>query len=307
MAESLVSVIIVNYNGKKFLGDCISSVKQNARYSHEIIVVDNASTDGSAEYVENNFPGVSIVRAKKNLGFTAGNNLGAKSAKGKYLLLLNNDTRLITSLTPALREFDNDKKLGALGCRMYFDGGGFQASFGYEHTPLRIILTWTGLYRFTGSTLVREIDENESSYAKPRDVDWVTGAFLMTPKSLWDNLGGLDENYFMYVEDGDYCKRARQAGFRVAYTPNVEIIHYRGGGRPWGGERALFNQMDSYVTYTRKFHNGFVLFFFRTALGTIMSCRALAYFLLGLFNNKAGLSEKQRAFFGAALRLLKIR
>lgn len=307
MSEPLVSVIIVNYNGKRFLDECIGSVRKNAGCPHEIILVDNASTDESAEYVEKNFPGVRLVRSKKNLGFTAGNNLGARSAKGKYLLLLNNDTRLLTSLTPAVREFDNDTKLGALGCRMYFNGGGFQASTGYEHTPLRILLTWTGLYRLTSSTLFREIDEDETRYKRFRkDADWVTGAFLMTPKSLWDSLGGLDENFFMYVEDGDYCKRVRQAGFKVAYTPEVEIIHYRGGGRAaWGGEKALLNQMDSYAVYTRKFHGRLALIWLRCALGAVMACRALAYFSLSMTGGPE-MKEKRRAFFKAALRLFNL-
>ncbi len=299
----MLSLIIVNYNGLRFLQGCLASIERFVDTPHEVIIVDNASSDGSAEFIKKNFPGVRLVASPENLGFSGGNNLGAKKAAGDLLLLLNNDTRLLTPLSKAVQEFEKDERIGALSCRMYFNDMRFQPSWGYEHLPLRVILTWSGLSRFTSSKMFREVEMSESFYQARQNVDWATGAFLMTRKKLWDALGGLDEKYFMYVEDADFCKRARMSGYGVVYTPEVEIVHYRGGGRAWGGERALVNQMSSYVVYTRKFHGALQTLLLRATLAPIMALRSIAYAVLSIIKRSGDLREKRRAFFKAALRL----
>ncbi|MEK6790242.1 MAG: glycosyltransferase family 2 protein [Deltaproteobacteria bacterium] len=302
----MLSIVIVNYNGLRFLQGCLTSIERFADTPHEVIIVDNASSDGSVEFIEKNLPGVRLVSSPENLGFSGGNNLGAKKAAGDLLLLLNNDTRLLTPLSKAVAEFEGDERLGALSCRMYFNDMRFQPSWGYEHLPLRVILTWSGLSRFTSSSMFREIELNECSYSSRRNVDWATGAFLMTIKKLWDELGGLDEKYFMYVEDADFCKRVRMSGYSVVYTPEVEIVHYRGGGKAWGGERALLSQMSSYIVYTDKFHGALQTFILRATLALIMAMRSVAYAVLSIALPSGDLREKRRAFFKAALRLAGI-
>lgn len=301
----MLSIIIVNYNGLKFLLDCIASIEKYADVPYEIIVVDNASCDGSIELLKERYPQVRLIESGCNSGFAVGNNMGGRAAIGDLFLLLNNDTKLLTSLKPAVKRFEEDKRIGALGCRMYFNDRSFQDSMGFEHTPLRVVLTWTGLHRLTTSLLFREIDFDRARYEKVQDnVDWVSGAFLMTRKDLWEQLGGLDEKYFMYVEDADYCKRVRDAGCRVVYTPEVEIIHLRGGGKVWGGEAALLHQMESYIIYTRKFYGVASTFSLRLILSFIMEMRALAYCILSLCKGSTLLMEKRGAFLKAGLRLL---
>jgi len=300
----LVSIIIVNYNGKKFLADCINSIFGFADCRYEVIVVDNASTDGSREYLREHFPDLRLIHSEVNLGFAGANNLGARSASGKYLLLLNNDTRLLNGLGPAIEALESDEKLGAVGCRMYFADGSFQPSKGYEHAPLRLVLAWTGLYRLTSLALFSEVDLDPANYNSLRQaVAWVSGAFLMTPRDLWEKLGGLDESYFMYVEDADYCRRVRDAGFSVAYTPQTEIIHYRGGGAAWLGPDLLPMLMDSYVVYARKFYSLASVLFLRVALGSIMGARAAIFSMASLLVDSQSLAGKGRAFLSAAARL----
>lgn len=305
--ECILSIIVVNHNGRRFLHDCLKSINEYAQCNHELIVVDNASTDGSCEYLREYFPQVRVIENDRNLGFSAGNNIGSALAQGELLLLLNNDTRLTTSLLPAIKEFAEDDRLGVLGCKIYHGDGGLQLSIGYELTPLRAVLSWTGLnsLRFAPS-IFKRIENNEGRYATFRETAWLSGAFLMTRRSLWKKLGGLDERYFMYIEDVDYCKRVRVLGYKVAFTPAIEIIHHEGGGKAWIGEKALKDSMKSYVIYLKKFHNKHSPFFVRTGLGIIMIARALAYSIASFISGSHIYTEKKKAYFKTAQYLIGV-
>jgi GT2 family glycosyltransferase len=127
----------------------------------------------------------------------------------------------------------------------------------------------------------------------------------MTPKALWDRLGGLDNDYFMYVEDVDYCKRARDAGFRIAYTPHAEVIHYEGSGKIWLGSNALGNSMRSYIRYIRKFYGSFATLLMRMSLATVMLLRSMAYGMASLLTGSEILKDKNKAYLSASLNLIK--
>ncbi|MBI5204625.1 MAG: glycosyltransferase family 2 protein [Nitrospirae bacterium] len=303
----LLSIIIVNYNGLKFLRECLLSIAEHAACPHEVIIVDNASTDGSREYLREHFPEVTLVTSEKNLGFAGGNNLGAAHAKGDLLLLLNNDARLMSSLMPAIRAFETDEQLGVLGCRMSYSDDRLQPSIGFEATPLRLVLSWVGIGRFKfAPAIFKRVDNDACHYLSTREAAWVSGAFLMTRQELWGRLGGLDERYFMYIEDVDYCKRTRMAGYRVAYTPNVKIIHYEGGGKLWVGERALTDSMKSYIIYLKKYHNKYAELFVRFILGSVMAARALIYGIESLIISSALYKEKKEGYLRASLFLMRI-
>lgn len=308
MDEILLSIIIVNFNGKHFLADCLDSIEKQISCSHEVILVDNASSDGSAEFIREKYPFVILVESRVNTGFTGGNNLGARLARGRFFLLLNNDTKLLSDIAPLLNEFEDDT-LGALGCRIYYGDGRQQFSFGFEHTPSRIILSWLGL----GGILLlpnwfRRNEMNVGSYDEPhKDIDWVSGAAMLTARSLWEQMKGLDEGYFMYIEDVDYCKRVRNAGYRVAYSPDAEVIHYEGAGKPWLGSNALNYSMQSYIRYIGTFYGSCNVFLLRGCLASIMFCRAMVYGIISLFSGSELLKDKERAYFLASATLLKSR
>ncbi len=297
-----LSIIIVNYNGKKFLHGCVHSIIEHVQCSHEVIIFDNASTDGSVQYLKQHFPDLYVIESEKNVGFSRGNNISAVHARGELLLLLNNDTRLVSSLAPAMDQFAEDERLGVLGCRMSYADGRLQHSMGYEHSPLRIFFSWLGFANITVfPSIFRRVDINAVHYRTTRnDVFWVPGAFLMTRRNLWEKLGGLDERYFMYVEDVDYCKRAKEFGYKVAFTATVEIVHYEAGGKTWIGEKALEHSIKSYIVYFEKFYKKYSIFLVRLGLSVIMTMRMCIYSIASLFVNSGTIKEKRKAYFKAA-------
>lgn len=295
----MISVIIVNYNGKRYLSDCLSSIEEHVPFPHEVILVDNASTDGSSDYIREHYPSVRLVQNRSNKGYSAGNNIGAICAQGTLLVLMNNDARLLSSIMPAVKLFDGDT-LGVLGCRMYYADGRNQASYGYDHSPCSIVVSWLGLDRFIAMPAIfKRVEIEASRYTVYQsDVAWVSGAFMMTRKDLWFDLGGMDSNYFMYMEDVDYCKRVRDAGFRVGYVPDVEMLHYEGGGKPWIGENALRMTMRSYFIYVRKYYGRCSTLFLWLGLSVVMTVRAIMFCFLSIYERHESNRSKARAYGG---------
>jgi GT2 family glycosyltransferase len=220
-----LSILIVNYNGMAFLPDCLASIRQQVTLDHEVIVVDNASSDGSCDYVRAAHPRVKLVVSARNLGFAGGNNLGARQACGEYLLLLNNDTVLTCDVRPAIELLDNNPDIGIAGARMLDGKSQYSRSAGHFPTPLRLI-SISNVFKKDGY-----FERGDFPAQGPRrgyQVDWVAGSFLLTRRFLWHELRGLDDGYFMYCEDADYCRRARDVGQSTSYCPQVSYIHYGG-------------------------------------------------------------------------------
>ena len=305
--EPLLSIIIVNYNGKHFIDNCLQSIEKHVPCKNEVIIVDNASTDGSIEHIVCFHPNVVLIKSDLNLGFTGGNNLGAKYAKGKYLLLLNNDTVINSTVQPLIDLLSSDINIGAIGCKLIYGDGRQQESIGYIPTPLSLVLSWTPLAKifhnipifrrtvWAGSPLYRE---------KMVKVPWVSGAFLLTPHVLWKQLDGLDESYFMYMEDTDYCRRLGEIDRLIIYSSLCEVIHYEGAGRPWVGERALLNTTDSYLVYVKKFYGAPSVYLFRTLLVPLFFARSLFFYIIRIFKNKVVNTEKSSAYWHAMKKLL---
>lgn len=221
-----LSILIVNYNGKHFFDACLRSIAEHVPFQYEVIVVDNASTDDSVEYLRSEYSEITLIESETNLGFAGGNNLAARHAKGDYLLLLNNDTILLNNITSALELMDNDDSIGILGARMLGRHGEYRYSAGYFPEPWRL---------FRLSALYRK-DNGFKNGLFPKDnhkrrVDWVEGSFLLTPASLWRDMGGLDESYFMYVEDIDYAKKVVASGKNVIFFPGISYVHFGGYGQ----------------------------------------------------------------------------
>ncbi len=299
-----LSIVIVNYNGLRFLSDCIDSIKKHFNCAYEIIVVDNASVDDSCSFLKKNYPDVVLIASKVNTGFTGGNNIGVASASADLVLLLNNDTIVMSDITPALSSF-NDPTLGALGCRMFYVDGSFQSTYGFDHNPIRLALFWSGLGDLFKSLAISKLTEtNASKYdCAQNNVAWVSGAFLLTRKVVWDRLGGLDCNYFMYVEDVDYCKRVILDGYRIEYTPQVKIIHYGGAGRSWLGFPAIKNTFISYMVYTNKFYGSFASIVLRFVLSCLLVVRSGIYLVAALLLRSSIYGDKCKSFFKVAIML----
>jgi GT2 family glycosyltransferase len=221
-----VSIILVNYNGDPVVIDCLNSIREILKtVPYEVIVVDNASTDHSADRIAETFPEVQLIRQQENRGFGAGNNVGARLAKGKYLFLLNTDTLLICDVLPHLVELmEQNPSIGILGPQLLHADRSLQIS------TARSISIW-GEYQ----TLKQQRDyQNQNrdriiqQFSVIHEADIIIGAALFIRKSLFEELSGFDENFFMYLEESDLCQRARSKGWKIMYTPSVSLIHLGG-------------------------------------------------------------------------------
>ncbi|HMR00449.1 MAG TPA: glycosyltransferase [Ignavibacteria bacterium] len=230
-----ISVIIVNYNVKELLEQCINSIfSASAGLKVEVIIVDNNSFDGSVEFLKNKFPDnpqLKIIESPINLGFAKANNLGAKEAKGDYLLILNPDTILQEdTLTRSLEFYKKTPGIGAMTCKLILPNGKLDLACRRSFpTPSVAVYRILGLSRiFPGSKLFGKynltyLDENETY-----EVDAIVGAFMLIKKDIYEKVKGFDEDYFMYGEDLDLCFRIKKAGYSIYYYPQTSIIHYKG-------------------------------------------------------------------------------
>ncbi|MFN6514489.1 MAG: glycosyltransferase family 2 protein [Nostoc sp. CreGUA01] len=222
-----VSIILVNYNGAEILPDCVNSIEQFIDLpSYEIIVVDNASSDGSVELIIEKFPQVRLLRQTKNRGFGAGNNAGAKLASGEFLFFLNTDTILTSNILPHLIGLmQADRKIGILGPKLLNSDGSLQISVSPalgikgEYQARKMHLDYVNS---SEQVLI------EQRFQEIQEVDIVVGAAFLIRSSLFHQLGGFDENFFMYFEESDLCQRAQNQGYKIIYTPLVSLVHLKG-------------------------------------------------------------------------------
>jgi len=227
-----ISVVIVSYKVPALLRACLASLRREAaECSYEVIVVDNASGDGTAELVQDEFPDVRLIALSENIGFAAGSNLGARAATGEYLLMLNPDTELVGNTLGALLGYARaHPEAGLVGGRtLRPDGKLDPGSCWGAQSIWSLVCFASGL-----STAFRDsrVFNPESIAGWSRDserrVDIVTGCLCLSPRAVWEQLGGFDESFFMYGEDADLAARARTRGYHPAITPDAVILHHVG-------------------------------------------------------------------------------
>jgi GT2 family glycosyltransferase len=216
----IVSIIIVNWNGRKWLKACLDSLEKQTFKKFEIILVDNASSDDSTSYVEKHYPKVKILQTGSNLGFAGGNNAGLKIAKGKYILLLNNDTWSPRDfLANFIKAFEEIPKAGCVQSKMVLLN---------DHTKLDLVgAYWTNssfLYYYGAGK-----DADLPKYNKKMPFFSNKGASVMIPRKVIDKLGLFDKDFWLYYEETDFCHRVWLAGYECWYWPNA-VVHHAGGG-----------------------------------------------------------------------------
>jgi N-acetylglucosaminyl-diphospho-decaprenol L-rhamnosyltransferase len=222
------AAVVVNYNAGPALLDCVASVLAQDPVP-ELVVVDNASTDGSVDGLRRAHPGVRIVNSGANLGYARAANLGIAATDAPVVAVLNPDTVLLPGAGRALAaRFAADPDLGAAGPRLHNDDGTVYPSA--RKIPGLLDAVGHGLLFFVwpANPFTARYRETGADPARPRDVDWVSGAAVWLRRAALDAVGGWDERYFMYVEDVDLCWRLRRAGWRVAYEPAGTVEHIRG-------------------------------------------------------------------------------
>jgi GT2 family glycosyltransferase len=229
-----VSIVIVHYNTPELTRNCIQSVleKTNA-VSYEIIVVDNASTVHDVGELKEEFPSIHLIKSKVNLGFARGNNLGIKEAKGKYILLLNSDTVLINdAISLAYAYMEEHKTVGVISAQLQYPDGRIQSvcqrfpSIKYSAIELLRLQKLMPAEK-KGRVLLGAFFDHKATV----QCDWVWGAFFFFRSEVLEKLpdGKLNEDYFMYIEDMQWCMDIRRLGYEVHYFPDAKLIHYMGG------------------------------------------------------------------------------
>ncbi len=251
-----LSIVIVNYNTKELTLSCIESIKKNThKIRYEIIVVDN----GSEEELGIRDEELKMVRNRKNLGFAKANNQGIELSKGRYVLLLNSDTLIHDNvLGEMVGWMGENPKIGIATCALKNKDGSLQGTGGYFPSLLRVF-SWMTIQDFPfvdyfikpfHPTKEKSFSKNDKFYSESKELDWVTGAFMMIRRGVVDEIGYLDEEYFMYTEETDFCFRAKKKGWKVFYNPKWSITHL--GGASSTKEFPILSEYKNIKLFYRK-------------------------------------------------------
>jgi GT2 family glycosyltransferase len=273
--------------------DCLESLRRELSMPYEVIVVDNGSPDHDVPYIHEHFPDVILIASEKNLGFAGGNNLGVAKARGQYLLLLNNDTMLETDIAIGIDLIESQKDIYIVGARMLGKNGEHRLSCGHFPEPTRLI-KFASLYDRAQAKANGNLGSGlRGSYLY---VDWVEGSFMLMPKLVYERLRGMDDGYFMYGEDVDFCRIASNSGWKTVYCPDMVYTHY-------GGYEAM--RMALLVNGFRRYHRKHSSTMKRIAAELVLdvglSMRVLSGLPSAMIGNKRQ-QAKVKACFNALMR-----
>lgn len=244
----MISVIILNFNGKRYLEKCLSSLESQTYRDFEVIVVDNASSDGSVDYLKAGFPLVRIVENKKNLGFAGGTNSGIRRAEGEYILTLNNDTQVDRRFLECLAEpMQSDKSVGVCASKMLLPDGRINSA--------GICLSRSGAAWDRGM-----FEQDHGQYDCQQEVFGACAGAALYRKEMLDEIGLFDEDFFLYMEDVDLAFRAKLAGWKCVYVPEAVVYHHHGGTAGFGSDLAVYYGNRNVIWYAVKgFPTGLLL------------------------------------------------
>lgn len=262
MKKRHCSIIILSFNTKYITNKCLNHLKKSIRTCQkklnnklEVIVIDNNSQDGSPELIEKKHPWVCLIRSRENLGFAKANNLGMKKAKYNFLLLLNSDCFVRNdTLWKAIKSLEENSQYDVLGCQLRYQNGEIQPSAGFLPTPIRIFAWMTGIDKLPFlSDLIGPIHPGKINFfQKKRPVEWVTGAFFLLRKSVFQKTEGFDENYFMYGEEVEWCKRIKKKKIKILFDPSFNVVHLKGASGQFDIEKPLVKEIIGLKYFCKK-------------------------------------------------------
>ncbi len=281
-----ISIIIVNWNTRDILRNCIASIyAQTKDTEFEVIVVDNASTDDSPEMVKKEFPKATIVENLENRGFAAANNQGIRIAKSRYMLLLNSDTVVLDQAIAKIISFAEDNPDAAVvGCKVINPDGTLQRTCFMFPSLLNMFLSSTYLYklfpksRFFGREQMTWWNRNDI-----REVNAVSGCFMLVRRKAIEQIGLMDEQFFMYAEETDWCYRFKKAGWRVVFAPVAEIVHLGGQSTSQKSGEMIVELRLSILKFIRKHHGRLIYGIACLLILLFFAVRIPIWFLIGLF------------------------
>lgn len=284
MRNPLVSIIILNYNGKRWLELCLPTIKKINYKSLEVIVVNNGSTDDSGEFVRKNFPEFNLLTIKKNRGFAGANNYGVRRARGKYILLLNNDTQVTSNfLDPLVKLMEQNETIGVVQPQLrsmrnhtlidsaasFYTSTGFLYHYGYMQEARK-----------------KQYNNMLSCYS-------IKGACMFMRREEYLRLGGLDEDFVCYVEESDLCHRFLLSGKKIIYLPKSHIYHYG------GGDMSIMEKSET--TAFRSFRNRFYSYFKNLSLIELIKVIPINLILSEIYILKTLLSSKYKNAIAAQI------
>lgn len=288
--NKLISIIILNWNGKRWLKKCMDSLESQSFKNFEIILVDNNSTDNSVGFIKKNYPLVNLIQSKRNLGFAGGNNLGIKTARGEYILLLNNDTWVETNFLKNILTFYKRNKYDVISpIAMDYDSN-FKKKYFSKIDPF-------------GHSVFKYEEFGKNFY--------LTGVCLFFPKKLYLETGGFDDDFFMYCEDVDWFWRLNLLGKKFSYCPNIFLHHFQAGSTSqkrikykvflWRNQNTLLMLLKNYAWYNLLWvlpfyflQNIIEIFFFLLILKPKISLSYLAGWWFNLLNLRRTISKRRR-------------
>lgn len=290
----MLSIIIVNWNVRDLLRECLRSIETGkGGLSLEIIVVDSASSDDSVAMVLSEFPSVRLIPCTENVGFPRGNNIGLREASGDYLLLLNPDTVVVADALAVLVSYlQANPNVGAVGPQLLNPDGSVQSS------RRRFPTTATGFFESTwleglAPGVLRRYYALDLPDDATADVDWLTGACIMVPRSTYEVVGGMDEGYFMYSEELDWCRRIKESGRRVVYYPVAQVIHHVGKSSEQAVTARHINFNRAKLRYFRKYHGRFMAAGLRVFLLAGYAWQIVLESVKGLLGSKTTLRRQR--------------
>lgn len=313
-----ISIVIVSWNTRELTLSCLASLSKatlgSNRIDVEVVVVDNSSSDDSAEAIKEYFPEVILIESGSNLGFGRANNIALGKVTGEIIFFLNSDTLVSSNTLEVLLEaFEADRSIGAIGCKLVESDGSIQKSvrghpsftaFLYSDTLLHVLF-------FLKSEYERYRQKN-FDFTREQLVDTVMGAAMAVPKKIFDQLGGFDPVYFMYFEEADLCRRIGDAGYIVKYPPTTKVQHIGGASSSQARSRMYLVYRQSMFSYFRK-HEGLLktgvfslLFKPLFIMQTIASASrdGTKYFIAIIGANRGPRADKYRQRYRAKLSFL---
>ena len=255
MADIDVSFIVVSYNTRELTRGCLRSIEEQSEgFRYEIILVDNASSDGSAEMVAADFANVRLVANNDNLGFAGANNQAFALATGRYVLLLNPDTEIVDNATLACVEFADERPdAGVIGCRVRLPDGEQQSTmFRYLRPAYLLINLFIPNRLIRRSRLLGRIRYVGIDQDQIQDVEVIAGCFMLVRREVLEQVGGMDGDFFMYGEEAEWCFRIRRAGWRNLYLPGPTILHYGAQSAKQSVEKMTVNMCRGQLLFIQK-------------------------------------------------------